>query len=120
MYCCFVIRVLISYDAYCFVLHNTQIKMNNEEMLKRSHHCAASFFINSYCSEVMIFGGTNSVFSSGGMSDTAVLQLGKSLISLYMFDSVFYINDNFYIPFVGISLNSLSLILLCSTNLSYS
>ncbi len=101
-------------------IHNAQIKMNNKKMLERCHHCAASFSINSDYNEVMIFGGTNSVFSSERMSDTAVLRLGKSFISLYMFHSVFYINDNFYIPFVGISLNSLSLILLCSTNLSYS
>ncbi len=101
-------------------IHNTQIKMNNKKMLERCYHCAASFSINSDCNEVMIYGGRNSFYSSEMMSDTAVLRLGKSFISLYMFHSVFYINVIFYIPFIGISLNSLSLILLCSTNLSYS
>ncbi len=60
-------------------------------MLERCHHCSASLSINSECMEVMTFGGTKNFFGSEQLSDTAILQLSKSLIILlYVIFNVLY------------------------------
>ena len=50
--------------------------MDDNNMLKRWGHSAASLTINSECIEVTVFGGTRTL-SSPAMFDQVVLQFGK-------------------------------------------